>query len=244
MKTRLAAAGAIFLSVGTPTSAHRLDEYLQASTISVEKDRVQAQIRLTPGVAVFPIVLAKIDTDADGVISEAEQRAYAERVLGDLSLTIDGDRLRLRLVSSKFATAEQMKEGRGDIRLKFNADVPRSGLNRRIIFENHHLSPIAVYLVNCLVPCDPDIRVTAQNRNYQQSFYQLDYVQAGLCSGPASFVWWSCAQGWLGTATLLLFAPLSLLWRRRARAESDATSQQCCHQDSRRICFITLSNRS
>ena len=49
----------------------------------LEKDRVQAQIRLTPGVAVFPIVLAKIDTDADGVISEAEQRAYAERVLGD-----------------------------------------------------------------------------------------------------------------------------------------------------------------
>ena len=55
MKTRLAAAGAILLLAGTPASAHRLDEYLQATTISVEKDRVQAQIRLTPGVAVFSV---------------------------------------------------------------------------------------------------------------------------------------------------------------------------------------------
>jgi hypothetical protein len=180
MKTRLVGFGAILLLVGTPASAHRLDEYLQATILSVEKDRVQAQIRLTPGVAVFRKVLANIDTDADGVISEAEQRAYAERVLGDLSLTIDGDRLRLRLVSSKFAKIEEMKEGRGVIELEFNADVPSGGPDRRLIFENHHQSRIAAYLVNCLVPRDPDIRVTAQNRNHRQSFYQLDYVQAGV----------------------------------------------------------------
>jgi Tfp pilus assembly protein FimT len=226
MKTRLALAGAILLSFGTPTFAHRLNEYLQATTLSIEKDRVQAQISLTPGVAVFPIVLAKIDTDADGVISQAEQQAYAERVLRDLSLTIDGDRLRLRLVSSRFATIEEMKEGRGDIRLKFNADLPRSDRNRRLIFENHHLRPIAAYLVNCLVPRDPDIQITAQHRNYEQSLYELDYVQAGVGSSPLPFVWWSRAQGWLGTAALLLVAPLALLWRQRTRAENDATSQQ------------------
>ncbi len=85
MKTRLFAAGVILLLVGAPASAHRLDEYLQATTISVEKDRVQAEIRLTPGLAVFRRVLAYIDTDANGVISGAEQRAYAERVRLDLS---------------------------------------------------------------------------------------------------------------------------------------------------------------
>ena len=213
-------------SVGTPTLAHRLDEYLQATTLSIERDRVQAQISLTPGVAVFPMVLAKIDTDTDGVISDAERQAYAERILRDLSLTVDGDRLRLRLVSSEFARTEEMKEGRGDIRLKFNADLPRSGPNRRLIFENHHLSPIAAYLVNCLVPRDPGIQVTAQKRNYEQSFYQLDYAQAGVRSSPRSLVWWSGAQGWLGPAALLLLAPLSLLWRRRTRAENNATPQQ------------------
>src|SRR5918911_254751 len=109
MKVRLAVAGAILLLAAAPASAHRLDEYLQATTMSVEKDRVQAQLRLTPGVAVFRRVLATIDTDADGVISEAEQQAYAQRVLGDLSLAIDGNHLRLQLVSATFPGIEEMK---------------------------------------------------------------------------------------------------------------------------------------
>lgn len=206
MKTRLASAGAILLLVATSASAHRLDEYLQATIISVEKDRVQVQIRLTPGVAVFPMVLSSIDTDADGIISQAEQRAYAERVLGDLSLTIDGDRLQLRLVSLKFAKIQEMKEGSGEIQLEFDADVSSAGPNRRLIFENQHQSRLAAYLVNCLVPRDPGIRITAQNRNYQQSFYQLDYMQADVRSGPQSSAWWSSSRGWLGAAALLLLA--------------------------------------
>lgn len=180
MRMKLAAVGVILLLGGTPAVAHRLDEYLQATTIRLEKDRVQAEIRLAPGVAVFRRVLAEIDTNANGSISGAEQRAYAKRVLRDMSLTINGDRLRLRLVSLKFAQIEKLREGRGEIQLEFNADVASSGPNRRLIFENHHQPRIAAYLVNCLVPRDPDIRVTAQNRNYRQSFYQLDYVQVGI----------------------------------------------------------------
>lgn len=225
MKTRLAAAGAILLLTATFASAHRLDEYLQATTISVEKNRVQAQIRLTPGVAVFPIVLANIDTDADGVISETEQRAYAERVLGDLSVTIDGARLQLRLVSMKFAKIEEMREGGGEIQLEFDADVSSGGPNRRLIFENQHQSRIAAYLVNCLVPGDPDIRITAQDRNYQQSFYQVDYLQADVRSGPQTSAWWSSSRRWIGAAALLLFAGFAFV-RRRAKSAKDAIAQE------------------
>src|SRR5690349_11776531 len=121
MKVKLTAAVALFLSAGGLASAHRLDEYLQATLISVEKDRILAQIRLIPGVAVFPIVLASIDTDADGVISETEQRAYAERVLRDLSLTIDGERLRPRLGSIQFPPIQEMQEGRGEIQIEFDS---------------------------------------------------------------------------------------------------------------------------
>ena len=209
MKRWLAAAGTMLLSLGTPAFAHRLDEYLQATTISLEKDRVQAQIRLTPGVAVFPIVFASIDSDADGIISEAEQHAYAERVLRDLSLTIDGDRVQLRLVSSRASNVQEMMDGRGEIQLDVDANVPHGGHDRRLVFENHHESPIAAYLVNCLVPSDPDIRVTAQDRNYDQSFYQLDYVETGARSGPLSLGQWSGAAGWLGAAALVLFARLA-----------------------------------
>jgi hypothetical protein len=216
MKTRLAAAS-ILLLAGTPALPHRLDEYLEATLISVEKNQVHIQIVLTPGVAVFPAVMAKIDSNGDGAISEAERSAYAERVLRDVSLVIDGHRLTPQLLSLQFPTIDDMKEGRGEIQLEFNADLPRGGPNRRLIFENYHQSRIAAYQVNCLVPRDPDIRVLAQNRNYSQSHYELEYAQAGVGSGPLSFAWWSSDLGWLSTLALFLFARFALRSRQRAQ---------------------------
>jgi hypothetical protein len=199
---------AVVLLSGTPAGAHRLDEYLQATTIAVEKGRVQAEIRLAPGVAVFPLVFADIDRDADGVASAAEQRAYAARVLGDLSLRVDGRRLPLRLILSTFAPRELLQEGRGEIELRLEADVPGTAANRRLTFENHHHSRIGSYLVNGLMPRDADIRLAAQQRNYDQSFYQVDYTDA---SAPASRLepW-----GWMDSALLALIAGVALLGRR------------------------------
>lgn len=207
------AASTMMLWLATPNWAHQLDEYVQATTISLAKDRIQAELRLTPGAAVSPSVLATIDTNGDRAISPAEQRAYAERVLRDLSLTLDGERLPLRLVSWKFAPTEDLKAGRGDIQLNLDAPVPRGGNTRRLAFENHHLSDFGVYLVNCLAPSDPDIEITSQNRNRQQSSYQLDYVQSDF----GSATWQANVLAWLGagTAVLALLASLALKWRSR-----------------------------
>ena len=130
-------------------------------------------------------------------------------MLRDLSLTIDGDRVQLRLVSSRASKVQEMMDGRGEIQLDVDGNLPDGGHDRRLVFENHHESRIAAYLVNCLVPSDPDIRVTAQDRNYDQSFYRLDYVETGARSGPLSLGQWSGAAGWLGAAALVLFARLA-----------------------------------
>jgi len=161
--------------------AHRLDEYLQATMFSVAQDRIEAQIRLTPGVAVFPFVMASIGED---------RNAYAERVLRDLSLSVDGARLRLALVSVKFPALEEMREGLGEIQIDFRASVPAGGANRTLVFENHHQSAIAAYLVNALVPRDPAIRLVAQTRSENQSTYRLDYTQEGArpMSGEAVLI--------------------------------------------------------
>jgi HupE / UreJ protein len=198
MNTRLVTTAAIFLSLGAGASAHRLDEYLQATIFSVEKDRVQVFMRLIPGVAVSSIVLAGIDTNRDGVVSEAEQRTYAERVLRDLSFVIDGKSANPTLVSQKFPTTEEIKEGLGEIQIEFTVDLDRGGPERRIVFEDHHQNEISAYLVNCLVPRDPHIRILAQNRNERQSFYQLDYAQSGSSPYPASLKGWSTIRGWMG----------------------------------------------
>jgi hypothetical protein len=165
MNTRLLAAATILLSLGARAPAHRLDEYLQATLISVENDRVQVSIRLIPGVAVSSVVLASIDTNGDGVISEAEQQTYVERVLGDLSITVDGKSAGPTLLSQKFPPIEAIKEGLGEIQIEFTVELPRGGPQRSIVFENHHRNEISAYLVNCLVPRDPNIRILTQTRN-------------------------------------------------------------------------------
>lgn len=196
----------------TSVSAHRLDEYLQGTILSVAKDRLDAEITLTPGVAIFPALIATIDLDADGVISEAERHAYAERVLSDLSVSIDGHALQPHLTSAEFAPIGEMKEGRGEIRIAFYSNLPRGGANRKLIFENRHESGIAAYQVNVLVPRDPDIRIVGQNRNYSQSVYELNFVQAGVPSGPPVLALLASARGLLGTIALIIAGWLALFW--------------------------------
>lgn len=198
MKTKLAAALAILLCLDVPGFAHRLDEYLQAAMINLEKDRVQVSMRLVPGVAVLPAVLASIDTDRNGLISKAEGEAYAQRVLHDLSLSVDGRALHPKLVSVDFPSLDEMKQGLGEIRIEFTAVLTGGGSNRKLVLRNHHQSRIAAYLVNCLVPSDRDIRVLAQNRNRDQSFYELDYVQAGGISASLPLTWWAEIHAELG----------------------------------------------
>jgi hypothetical protein len=210
---RVGIAAAVFALAGLPASGHRLDEYLQGTLLSVDKDRLEASMTLTPGVAVFPFLIADIDTDGNGTISEAEQRAYAGRVLHDLSLTSEGSPLTPKLVSVTFPTIADMKEGRGEIRLSFHADLPPAGRNRELTIENRHQSRISAYQVNCLVPLDPHIRISAQTRNYSQSRYQLEYVQTGVPSVSPPFQLWSGGLIWLGSIGLLLFTRFMFLRR-------------------------------
>ena len=204
---------ALLLSVTSVALAHRTDEYLQATTIAVEQDRVVVQMRLAPGIAVFPKVLSLIDTDRDGAVAEGELRAYAERLAGDLSLSVDSVRLTLRLVSSKMEALEALRDGRGTIELWFDASVPRSSGERRLVFENHHQRALAEYLVNGLVPRDPAIRLGAPHRSYDQSVYRLDYSQSGAAVGPLSLNR-SRVAGWFAVALLIPLAWLRI--RRRA----------------------------
>jgi hypothetical protein len=213
----IVSAVAILVLAGTPALAHRLDEYLQGTIISVEKNRVDFQMTLTPGVAVFPVLIAEIDLNADGVISRIEQRAYAGRILDDLTMSIDGHHLTPRLLSTEFPAVEEMKAGRGEIRIEFDSDLPFGGPNRKLTFENHHQSRIAAYQVNCLVSRDPEIQILSQNRNYSQSLYELEFVQGSVRSDGPRLPEVSGAGKPLGAIALLLVAGLVLRWQQRDR---------------------------
>ena len=178
MISRLAVALALVVAFGRPALAHNLDEYLQASLISLEQSDIRIFMRLVPGIAVLPAVLAGIDTNSDGAVSASEQQAYAARVLRDLSVSIDGHRLELRLLRAEFPAIDRMRQGLGEIRIELVAALPPAGSSRKLVFENHHQRQISAYLVNCLVPQDRSIQILTQSRNETQSFYELEYQQA------------------------------------------------------------------
>ncbi|WP_157368902.1 HupE/UreJ family protein [Zavarzinella formosa] len=183
--------------LASPAYAHQLDEYLQATTVAVKRDRVVLEIRMVAGAEVAKKVLAGIDTDGDQMISEAEQHAYAERVRLDLATTMDGNPLTLRPISLSFPTVEEVIKGRGDIVIEFEADMPPGASAHRLALENRHHSAIAVYLVNCLMPRDPGVRIIDQNRNLNQSSYQLDFALDDAGSSPAESNQWAGETGGL-----------------------------------------------
>jgi hypothetical protein len=188
---KLLIAFALLSLLAKPAIAHRLDEYLQATILSLEPHAVRGTIRLVPGVAVASGIIASIDTNGDGTLSQTEQSAYARRALSDLSLMEDGHELKLQLVAAAYPSVDEMKAGTGEIKLNFAADYPSAAGNHELTFENHHQSGISVYLVNTLVPRDEHIRIREQNRNQSQSLYHVSFFQSPAASAPVRSLTWS-----------------------------------------------------
>jgi hypothetical protein len=188
---RLIAAVAVLCALSAPAFAHRLDEYLEATMLAVERDHVEGFVRLVPGVAVSQRVIASIDANGDGVVSKSEGEAYARSVLKDLALSVDGERLEPRLVSVSYPEIWRMKEGMGEIEVEFRAELPRGGTQRKLMFENRHESGMAAYLANTLVPQDKAIEITGQRRNLNQSFYEVDFSDGGATTTPSGWRWLS-----------------------------------------------------
>ena len=157
-------------------------------------------MRLIPGVMVAPSLIATIDTDHDGVFSESEKRAYANRVLRDLSISIDGKAAKLQLDSWVIPDASRLRDGLGEIHIEYHVDLaPGTTSNRTLILSNHHLNDASVYLVNVEVPQERDLRILDQKRNVRQSVYELDYEQVKVAARPAVTragirAWWNGLQ--------------------------------------------------
>src|SRR5689334_13317946 len=100
--------------------AHRLDEYLQATLVSIEPNEIRLKINLTPGVEVADQILERIDRNHDGAISEKEAAAYYESLKHDLLVNLDQRKMSLRLASSKFPTAGELRTGWGIIQVELS----------------------------------------------------------------------------------------------------------------------------
>ena len=163
-------------------SAHRRDEYLQAARLAIDPAAVQLQLDLTPGIALADSIVSAIDGNSDGSFSDAEQRAYAGRVLSEVTLDVDGTPLSIPLDAWRFPDPGAIRRGEGTIQLQSSAALPRlSSGAHQLRFRNRHDPGRSVYLANALVPRSYQVAVTAQQRDTVQSELTIDYI---LRAGP------------------------------------------------------------
>jgi len=171
----VAAAVAVLLAGVRAADAHQLDEYLQATRIAIEHDRIVLEIGLTPGVAVAEQIFATIDRNSDHQISGPEIEAYGRMVLQDLVLEFDGRPYPLTLARAECPPRSDMREGLGTIRLQATADVPVGAAgHHQLQFANTHRSDISVYLVNPLMPSSRTIAIVEQQRDMHQHGIRLN----------------------------------------------------------------------
>jgi hypothetical protein len=167
----------LVVAVSSALSAHRLDEYLQAARLSIGPGGVEVDLNLTPGVAVADGVIADLDRDRDGSLSEDEKRTYARQVLDAIQLQNDGRSLRLEPITTAFPDLETFRHGEGTIQIRAAAVLPRlSTGDHRLTFRNTHRRDVSVYLANALLPESDRIAITAQRRDGDQHDLTIDYV--------------------------------------------------------------------
>ena len=183
--------GVLLFVAGTavPARAHRLDEYLQATRIGFERERLQVEINLTPGANIASQIASLIDTNADGVISQVEGAAYVRRVLDAVSLSIDGRRVALRIDGHEIPGPEAMAAGMGIIRIRGSVTIATGAGRHHVAYSNSHLPQTSVYLVNALVPSDPRVVIGTPQRDRMQRALDLDFdVQEDPALARAAWV--------------------------------------------------------
>jgi hypothetical protein len=170
MKVRCAFAGAILLWLAAPGFAHRLDEYLQATIVTIEPDKIRLHLNLVPGVEVADQVIALLDRDGDGAISAKEAASYAALLKRDLTVQLDNRDVQLNCAASNSPAPAELRTGSGIIEMEFViVSVSLIPGAHTLTLENRHLPKISVYLLNAAKPKAGSIQIATQKRNENQS---------------------------------------------------------------------------
>jgi len=185
----------LLLGFSSPLSAHRRDEYLQAARLALDPSAVQLELALTPGTAVADAVFREVDRNGDGLVTAAEQRAYAAQVLAAITLSVDGTSIQMEPAGLIFPEREMIQRGEGTIHLRYNAALPRllDG-EHHLVFRNRYPGDIGVFLANALVPDTDRIAVVAQRRDFTQRDLTIDFVLRGAPASSTA-MWFSGLVG-------------------------------------------------
>lgn len=215
---------ALALLLVTPCAAlaHRVDEYLQATRVMMSRDRITLDVDLTPGSEIAAALLPLLDANGDGTVSPVEAQAYAERMVREVIVQLDGRSVPLTLARVEVPTTGEMREGTGAIQVRAVGSIGRVAVGRRRLdVTNQHQPVPSVYSINALVPDDRRLTVAGQTRDPRQRTVRIDYDVA-----PG----WPLQLAWLAAGVLLLSTIRGAAAKRTARApRGEAASRASLH---------------
>ena len=171
-----AVTGFIVVMAGTIASAHRLDEYLQATRVAIARSELSLEIDLTPGASIASAIVVTIDSDADAAISLSEADAYARAVLADVMVKLDGTPVPLALTRIEVPPVAEMRDGLGTIRMHASGIMEAGAGRHQLSFLNNHRPDTSVYLVNALVPEDKQVSLGAAIRDPRQREFRTEFT--------------------------------------------------------------------
>jgi hypothetical protein len=175
------------LALPTGALAHRLDEYLQATLVSIEPGDVRLEINLTPGVSVAEPIIALIDRDRDGAIWAGEANAYAEMLKHDLTVRLDDREMELKVGAVNFPEIADLRKGWGVMQIEFTVSPGSLTTGEhRLTLADQHLAAASVYLINAAKPRSGSIQIIRQTRNQTQSTGEIEFAYHPPASPPRS----------------------------------------------------------
>lgn len=194
-----AALFAVLLALlATPLTAlaHPLDQYLQATYITVAPAQLVVELDLSPGVLVAPQALALLDTDGDQQLSDAEGRAYADTIVQHVALQVDGQPLALTVTKIDLPEYLVIQAGYGTIRIFTSATLADGMAGTHAIAYSNNNAPAGVsYQVNTFIETGAAITLGTQNRNETQQSIAVDYTIGGATATASPTVTGSTATG-------------------------------------------------
>lgn len=201
--------------------AHSLDQYLQASYVTLTPTTIELEVDLTPGVLVAAEAIASLDLDGDGVIDDAEASTYAAAIIDGIDLRVDDAPIELVVDGIQVPSMLVLQAGSGTIVVSARGTLPDDlEGTHRVTLENRNTATGITYQANAFVARGADITLGPQERSSDQQRLAVDATfvgtSAGTSDGAATTVTTTTDSGPLGTLLSTISeptaSPLSLLF--------------------------------
>jgi hypothetical protein len=171
----------LVMATFAPTAlAHPADKVVQAAYLTLAPGGLRLELDLTPGELVANQFLGFLDQNTDGQIGDGEISVFAERVIQDLSVRVNGQVAALHLESKTVPDPAGLRTGGQQVTLIFAASLPDVTGENNLEFRNtlefqNNFAPIRnAYLANVFVQSG-EVKVLEQKRDATQQDFRVRY---------------------------------------------------------------------